>query len=403
MSDWEAVLSRETIGRMMSMVGRATATKAIMPVLSSVLIDLDGDDLRLTATNLDLGVVATTKVRRSRQTGVASALIPWRLLSDFVGTIPTGAEVTLSGSGSNLIVTADRAGLLQRATFNGADVAEMPAVATDVAGAVIELRADDLRAVTDQVAVCAARDDSRPVLSGVNVVAGGGSDFAHFSAADGYRCAMRAVPNFPTNPQEKIDVIVPSRTLTEVSRMVGAEDDAIRIGVPPSGNLVVFSFEAQGGRDGDGIRATVTSRLLEGQFPDLQRVVPTGTPVAVIDASRADVTTAVKSAAVFAKDVADAIRLDINPTGTDDLPEGTAEISASATDTGATKMTIPAVVRGTGDVSITFSSAFFGEIVGGLRAERIQVLVHGPLSPLVIRAVDDAASTHVLMPMQAAR
>jgi DNA polymerase-3 subunit beta len=358
-----------------------------MPILGNVLIATDGERLRLVATNLELGITTWVPARVLED---GTATVPARLLSEFVNSLPSGRTVLIDGGvrGAPLHLECDRIG----ANVKGVDPEEFPSVATGDDRPAVRIPAREFRSMIDQVAFCAARDESRPVLSGVNVRMEG--TVLSLAAADGFRLAIRTAELDHGLP-ETLDVIIPARALTELGRLLGGDDDEVEVSVASNRTQVLFRVRTSVGE------TVLVSRLLDGQFPDLQRVVPK-TASTEVTVARADLVTAIRVASIFARDSANVVRLELVPGSGDGLEPGSMEVSATAQEIGDNKSQVPAQVGGD-DTHISFSSEFLGDVLGVLRTEKVRLKLSGPLSPAVIEGVGADHYTHVIMPMHSAR
>jgi DNA polymerase-3 subunit beta len=378
---------QDQLSRGLAIVGRAVGSRTTMPILGNVLIATDGERLRLVATNLELGITTWVPARVLED---GTATVPARLLSEFVNSLPSGRTVLIDGGvrGAPLHLECDRIG----ANVKGVDPEEFPSVATGDDRPAVRIPAREFRSMIDQVAFCAARDESRPVLSGVNVRMEG--TVLSLAAADGFRLAIRTAELDHGLP-ETLDVIIPARALTELGRLLGGDDDEVEVSVASNRTQVLFRVRTSVGE------TVLVSRLLDGQFPDLQRVVPK-TASTEVTVARADLVTAIRVASIFARDSANVVRLELVPGSGDGLEPGSMEVSATAQEIGDNKSQVPAQVGGD-DTHISFSSEFLGDVLGVLRTDKVRLKLSGPLSPAVIEGVGADHYTHVIMPMHSAR
>lgn len=379
---------QDQLSRGLAIVGRAVGSRTTMPILGNVLMATDGERLRLVATNLELGITTWIPARVLDE---GRASVPARLLSEFVNSLPAGRGVSIDGGerGAPLRLECERIG----ANVKGVDPDEFPPVATGDDRPAVRIPAREFRAMIDQVAFCAARDESRPVLSGVNVRMDG--TVLSLAAADGFRLAIRTA-DLDHGLPEALDVIIPARALTELGRLLGGDDDEVEVSVTGNRTQVLFRVRTAGGE------TVLVSRLLEGQFPDLARVVPK-TSTTEVTVTRADLATAIKVASIFARDSANVVRLELTPgSGDGSLQPGNMEVSAMAQEVGDNKSQLPAQVTGDG-THISFSSEFLSDVLGVLKSDKVRLKLTGPLSPAIVEGVGLDHYTHVIMPMHSAR
>ena len=379
--------AQDHLSRGLAIVGRAVGGRTTLPVLNNVLLASDGERLKLSATNLEIGI--TTWVA-ARVDGEGQITVPARLLSEFVNSLPAGGSVELdvNDKAHSLHLESGR----YTANIKGIDAEEFPPIPTADDRPTIRLRSGLLKEMITQVAFSAARDESRPVLTGVNLRL----DEAKLSlaAADGFRLSLREAALEKGLP-EKLDIIIPARSLNELARLLADGDDDVEVTVTPNKTQVLFRVRSDQGE------VNLVSRLLEGQFPDLMRVIPkTSTTQATI--KRTEFVTATRIAALFARDAANVIRLEIAPGAEGGLTPGRIALSATAAEVGDNHGELDATVDGE-ETYISFSSEYLSDVLSVLDTDEIKLEITGPLSPALVRGLGLAEYTHVIMPMHTVR
>jgi DNA polymerase-3 subunit beta len=278
------------------------------------------------------------------------------------------------------------------ANIKGIDAEEFPPIPSADDRPTIRLSAALLKEMITQVAFSAAKDESRPVLAGVNLRV----DEAHLtmSAADGFRLSRREA-QLERGLPEKLDIIIPARSLTELARLLGDSEEEVEVTVTSNRTQVLFRVRTDQGE------VNLVSRLLEGQFPDLERVVPKSYTTKVT-LKRNEFITATRIAALFARDAANVVRLEVTPGAEGGLTPGKVAISANAAEVGDNHGEIDASVEGD-ETYISFSSEYLSDVLGVLPSDEIALEVTGPLSPALVRGLGLADYTHVIMPMHTVR
>jgi DNA polymerase-3 subunit beta len=232
-----------------------------------------------------------------------------------------------------------------------------------------------------EVAFVATTDDSRPVLTGVLTTLEG--DNITMAAADPYRLSVRNA-KLMDKVEGKLEVIIPARSLQEVQRIIDDSDDAVDIFVTPNGSQVIFHTP----------EADLVSRVIEGQFPNYRQVIPQGKPATKITAQREELLQATRLASLFAKDSANMLRFQVNPS---DHPP--VIISANAAEVGDQTAKVDATVEGQ-NTTIAFNSRFISDALSSLSAPEVAIELGGPLAPGVIKIVGDPDYLHVVMPLR---
>ena len=453
----EFVCAQETLKAGLATIGRAAGGRTTMPVLANVLIETQDGMLKLSATNLDVAMQAWI-VAHVVEPGRAT--VPARLLTEFVNSLPGDADIRLGTTPTDPFSLTVDAGSVH-ATLRGMDPDEFPRLAPwgDAASWLVPAR--DFRTMIDQVAFSAATEMSRPVLTGVMVTA----DDAEMvlSAADGYRLSVRRLNlGVDGSAGTALSLLIPAKTVIELARLLVSDQVRLEISVNEGSSQVLFRVEAPTG----GQVTVIGTRLLEGVFPDLERVIPNDSATEVV-ASRAELMTAIRIANLFVKDAMNVIALDIFPdgepddgiaNGTDDGTDDGADdgaddgmagkqslgspdpgdmdaakgamgrgelqgmdvildvstipvaprrlpvlrISAQAQDVGNNATRVPVTVSGAA-MSVSLSSQFLGDVLAALRCDLVILNFTSPTSPVVVRGMGVDGYIHVIMPMHAAR
>ena len=369
---------QELLQRSLAQVSRAVATKTTYPVLSNVLIDADGDTLKLAATNQEIGITSWIPAQVNAPGRVT---VDARLLSEFVNTLPT-EPVRLSVDAGRLTLKVK--GLGADAEINGIDAEEFPVFPKVEDGAfVASVDPHTLREMIGQVEFAAATDDSRPVLAGVLIRLE--ENRITMAAADGFRLAVREGDLVSPVP-ERLDLIVPARALRELARIIGDRSEPIELTITPNrGQLVVHTGDTE-----------FYSRLIDGTFPDFRQIVPREFATC-LDVGRDDFLAAVRRAGFFARDNNDVVRLSAKA-GADELSPGNLEVSATAAERGSSQSDVSAAINGP-EGEIAFNSRYLVDVLTILRTGRIMIGMNGANQAGVVRPIDTEAYTYVIMPM----
>src|SRR5204862_3749713 len=247
---------QENLAEGLSVVGRVVPNKSTLPVLSNVLLTTRDGEPQLTVNNHELSVAHRVPAAIAREGEIT---LPSRLLSDYVALLDHGqkVELELNPKTHKVHLACGR----YEANVAGIDAEDFPPIPAVSGGPSFSIPAGLLKEAINEVVFAAAPDDTRPVLAGVLLKMGGGS--LTLAAADGFRLAVRTVEMPEAGPD--LQMIVPARTLNEVGRLLSdAEDEQVSINTTANGNQVYFAFG----------KTEITSRLIEGQFPDYQRIIP---------------------------------------------------------------------------------------------------------------------------------
>jgi DNA polymerase III subunit beta len=369
---------QEHLRRGLASVSRAAATKSTLPVLSHILLASDAGHLKLAATNLEIGMLTWIGANITAEGGVAA---PARLLNDIVAGLPNDViDLALDSASQTLRL---RCGDVT-AAIKCIEAEEFPTIPTIATGApTVALPAQALREVIEQVAFAAATDDTRPILTGVACRFGGQA--ITLTASDGFRLARRVLP-LPSPVAAAIDVLVPARALAEVARSIGDSSGDTQIIITPSGGQIVFRTE----------QTELVSRLIDGTYPDVQRVIPqTYRTRAVMD--RLQLAQAVKLAAYIAAAATNTVKVSIDA-GSDQAP-GRLTISATAAEVGENQTVREGMVSGEGG-QILLNARYVADVLGAINTPQLALELQHAQSPAIFRPVGVEEYVCAIMPMQ---
>lgn len=349
-----------------SAVGRSCGVRSQLPVLGNILISSDSGKLKLAATNLEIGVVK---------------LIAAEILEDGEVTIPakTIIEVVANLGGEKLEfeATADQI-KISTPTFssqmNGISASEFPSIPLTGKEAV-SISPKILLEALPQVAFASAVDEGRPILTGIL------TEFKNKTkqlvATDGYRLAHKLVP---VEDSGEFKALIPRKTFEEVMRLVGEEEvDMVKISTSLDNNQIIFAFG----------NTQVSSRLIEGQFPAWEKIIPAEVKARVI-IDRSQFLKAVKLASVFARSESNIVKLQNQP--------GKLILTSEAKELGSQKKELEASVEGE-EITISFNTKFLVDALSALNTAQVILELSGNLSAAIIKPMGQDGLQYIIMPV----
>jgi DNA polymerase-3 subunit beta len=363
---------QENLARGLSVVSRAVSTRSTLPVLANVLLKTEDAGLKLTATNLEIGITYWVPGKIESD---GATTVPAKLLTDYVNALQGGEKVDLElTSGQTLHLRAGRF----ESHIKGIDADEFPAIQTAGDRPTTRIAQNVLRQALEETAFAAASDEARPILTGV--LARFEGDTLTLAAADNYRIAVKTIPILDAVPETS--VVIPARALNELVRILSDVDQPIEIVLAQARNQILFHLE--------GI--DLVSRLIDGQFPNYQQVLPQShTTRAVLD--REELLRAVRPAALIAHESANIVKLQIESNGHAGIT-----VSANA-EVGDHVGQVEAAVEGDG-TTIAFNARYLADVLTNVDAEQFALELNGPLSPGVFKPIGDDRYVHVVMPVR---
>ncbi len=367
---------QENLSRGLTVVGRAVATRATLPITSNVHISTDQGRLKLVATNLEVAI--TTWIGADVQED-GEITVPARILTEFVNSLPAERiDVTSTNEPLGIGLSCGRFS----ANVNGMPAADFPPVPTVESGVAGVMDPGELARAINHVAFAAATDESRPVLAGIKVEITG-EDYT-FAAADGFRLAVYKGKMEGAAPED-LDFIIPARTLQEVSRLLSGQVHPIEFTVTPNKNQAMFRLD----------NVEIVSQLIQGTFPNYSQLVPSSYGTRAV-MGLSELSMATRSAAIFARDGSGIIRLHVN--AGEDGGEGKLVISSRSEEVGDNESEVDVKVEGE-ESKIAFNSKYLTDVLEVLESNEVALDTTTPSSPGVLRPVDDDSYVHVVMPM----
>ena len=367
---------QENLSVGLGIVGRAVATRTTLPITQHVLMSTDESRLRLSATNLEIAITTWVGAQVEEEGAVT---VPARLVTEFVSSLPQ-ARIDLETAAESNSVELRCARM--EAHVNGADANEFPPIPPVGEGTSAQVAPQALRDAIHRVAFAAAAEDSRPVLTGVSLELEG--ERLTMAAADGFRLAVQHT-TLLSPVSDPLVVIVPARTLQELVRLLGDQEEPVELVVTPQKSQILFRMK----------NIEVVSQLIQGTFPNYAQLIPQEyTTRAVVELQEFQRFT--RTAAIFAKDASNIIRLQLIP-GKEGMG-GRLVVSSRAEEVGDNTGELEAQIEGD-EAKIAFNSKYLAEVVSVLGKERVALEMTASSSPGVLRPVDDDSYIHVVMPM----
>ncbi len=366
---------QENLNKGLGIVGRAVATRTTLPITQNVYLATDQSRLKLSATNLEIAITTWIGAQVEEE---GALTVPARLLTEFISSLPEETvEMFTSERPAGLNLRCARS----EARINGTDADDFPPIPSVEEGTKLQIDAQAFRAAIAQVVFAAATEDSRPVLTGVKVEWEG--ERMTLAAADGFRLAVH-YGQLLTPVAESVSVVIPSKTLQEVNRLLGDQTEPVEVVVNPSKGQILFRLS----------NIELVSQLIQGAFPNYAQLIPPsyGTR-AVVDLQ--EFRRATRTASIFARDGSGIVRVQVEP---GNGAAGKLQVFARAEEIGEQQGEIDAKVEGE-ESKIAFNGRYLADVLNVLDPGEVALETTGPSSPGVFRPVGNDRYVHVVMPM----
>ena len=380
---------RDALSEAIGSAGRAVASRSgALPILSGLLVRTGQDQVDLAGSDLELTIRVSAPAECDDE---GAAVLPARLFGDIVRSLEPGA-VSVDVGEDEARIKSGRSEFSLR-VLAAEDFPRLP----EVAGSGVRMDAAALAEALRQVIPAASRDDARPILTGVLLVAEGSG--LRLVATDSYRLGVRDLPgesvlaaHLSGAAGEGRHVLVPAKALGELQRLLGsgAGQSPGSSSAPGTENQVELSFSDRDACFDTG-RARVSTRLIEGQFPNYQQLIPSGYPNRLV-VPREAFMEAVKRVRLIGRDRDNApIRLMMSAAGL--------ELQTIVHDVGQATETLDAKYEGS-ETTIAFNPEFLLDGLGAISSEEVSVETLDTSKPAIVRSAEGGDFLYLLMPVR---
>jgi DNA polymerase-3 subunit beta len=359
--------------RSLGHVHRVVERRNTIPILSNVLLRTDEGGLRLKATDLDIEVTETIPAEAS---AAGSTTVPAHVIYDIVRKLPEGAQVSLemAGDAGQMQIRSGRSRFMLQALPES----DFPDLAAGDLPHRFTLAAGDLKRLIDKTQFAISTEETRYYLNGIflHTLDAGGQTVLRAVATDGHRLARVELPA-PKGSEGMPGVILPRKAVAEIQKLLESGEDVL---IELSSAKVRLTI---GG-------VVLTSKLIDGTFPDYQRVIPQGNDKRLV-VEREDFAKAVDRVSTISSERGRAVKLALN--------DGRLTLTVNNPDSGSATEEIE-VDYDSAPIDIGFNARYLLDITGQLDGDTALFKLADPGSPTVIQDREGAAALYVLMPMR---
>lgn len=348
-------------------VARSVGVRSSLPVLDNLLLSVKNKKLKIAATNLEVGVIKHINIEEEEE---GALTVPAKTLVELISGLGQN-KVSLQATGEILTITSGKF----KASINGIAAAEFPVIPTSSDKGVSFPKEAFL--TSSQILFASAADEGRPILTGIlTEVSGGKLDFV---ATDGFRLAHRELklPEIAA----KFKSLIPKRTFEEVLRLISEEAvEEVKIAASENQNQAVFTLG----------ETTVSSRLIEGQFPAWSKIIPQKI-VAKATVEKDELLKAMKLAAIFAKNEANIVVLT--------MQQGLLKLESHTKEVGSQENEIEGEIAGE-ELKIAFNTRFLLDAISNSPSQKVMIEFSGALSAVLIKPVGVEGLEYIVMPVR---
>ncbi|WP_420606414.1 DNA polymerase III subunit beta [Novosphingopyxis sp.] len=369
----KATIERASLLKSLGHVQSVVERRNTIPILSNVLIEAQaGGGLKLMATDLDLQIVETAEAEVETP-GVTT--VSAHTLFDIARKLPEGSQVQFNAADGRVQVNAGRA-RFSLATLPRDD---FPVIAEGELPTSFELSAADLVAIIDKTRFAISTEETRYYLNGIFLhVAEDGEPVLKAAATDGHRLARVTLPR-PDGAEGMPDVIVPRKCVGELRKLLD-ENGETRVQIDLSASKIRFTLG----------NAVLTSKLIDGTFPDYNRVIPTGNDK-LLKIDPKSFAEGVDRVATIATEKTRAVKMA--------LGQDKVTLSVTSPENGTAAEEVPGSY-GSDEFEIGFNARYLLDILGEIEGDTVELHLADASAPTLIREGDKARALYVLMPMR---
>jgi len=365
---------------------RVVSRQTTLPILNNILFEAKKSGLKLSATNLEIGVQVKMGAKIEKE---GSITIPAKLISNFSNNLSTSESISLEVVNQTLKIKSGGV----KAVIKGLEAADFPIIPKRSTDFILNIPASKLKNILVHVLNSVAISEARPELSGVNIVFG---EEIRFASTDSFRlseCILKK-DEITVNQElynifieKTISIIVPAATFVELNRIMGADSEAeVKIAIEEG--QIFFEFE-------DTI---IVSRLINGKYPEYKHIMPESYAARVVG-EKGILQNAVKMASIFSSAKSSEISLKI------DAETKKVIIDASSSEVGENSTELNFDVQGPSQ-EVVLNAKYLADGINSVNSTKAAILLNSPTSPIAVREIDEKTGevldnyTYIVMPIK---
>jgi len=368
----KATIERATLLKSLSHVQSVVERRNTIPILSNVLIEASADGaIKLMATDLDLQIVDSIAAQ-VEQPGATT--ISAHTLFDIARKLPEGSQVSLQAAEGKMLIQAGRA----RFNLSTLPRDDFPVIAEGELPTSFELPAETLKQIIDKTRFAISTEETRYYLKGIYFhVSDDGQPVLRAAATDGHRLARITVPR-PDGADGMPGIIIPRKCIAELRKLLDEVDGSVQISL--SASKIRFGLGS----------AILTSKLIDGTFPDYSRVIPTANDK-LLKIDPRGFEEGVDRVATIATEKTRAVKMS--------LDRDKITLSVTSPENGTAAEEVPGAFQGEG-FDIGFNARYLLDILGQIDSDLVELHLADAAAPTLIRENDASPALYVLMPMR---
>jgi len=363
------IISKEALLKPLTLVSGAIERKHTLPILSNVLIETSLESVKMTGTDMEVELIASTSPDNVIQAGAIT--VPAKKLFDICRSLPDGAEIEFKVEGHSAIVKSGKS----RFSLSTLPASDYPNLEEWDTAEQIELTRHTIRALIESTHFSMANQDVRYYLNGMSFELE--SNIIRTVATDGHRLAL-AQQSITNGLAEQKQVIVPRKAVLEIIRLLEDDDAVIQLHI--GANHIRISDQ----------NFIFTTKLVDGRFPDYRRVLPQGGDKTIV-ADKTMLKDVFQRVSILSNEKFRGVRLNLS----------NGELLVSANNPEQEQAEESAVVDYAGDsLEIGFNVSYIIDVLNNIKTDTVKIMLADSNSSALIEGYDDASSLYVVMPMK---
>ncbi len=367
---------QEKLKKGLNIIERISSKSLTLPILNNILISSEKNFLKLTATDLEIGVNWWVLAKIEKEGKIT---IPSRLFSSFINLLPN-KKINLEVQNNNLIITCEN----YKTQINGLSAEEFPLIPKITESESIYFEAPSFCKGLSQLVDIAVLSTARPEISGIYFLFQ--KDFITVAATDSFRLGETKIPFKNSSLKQEYSLILPQKTIKEIINIFGEKTGEIKMFFSP--NQIMFEYQME---ETSHPQIQIISRLIEGEYPNYQEIIPKKFTTQLV-LNRTEFLNQVKTASLFSGKINE-VKIKISPI------EKKALISSRSSDLGEYQSSILGKIKGE-PVEISFNHRFLLDGLSNIRSSEVILELSGDSGPGVVKSVGDDSYIYVVMPIK---
>lgn len=380
------ICKQEKLKKALYNIERVAGKHLTLPILENVLLETEGGMLKISATNLEVGVILKIGAKVEKEGKIT---VPAGLISNFVNNLPSESNIVFEIKDQALKITSGN----YKAKIKGLDAKDFPLIPQMEGDILFNIPAQKIKNVIPNLLSCISINNTRPELTGINMLLS--EDEINLAATDSFRLIEFIMPLKKENLSENYkifisktnSIIIPAQTFLEISRVIDLETEKIDVAIEE--NQIFFNV--------DDIK--IVSRLINGKYPEYKQIIPKKFSAKAV-LNKDEFSRALKIASVFAGGKSNEIGVELKPKGKEIV------IQAESEEIGENKAKIAMeTIAGEADQKIIFNPRYILDGVNSIFTPQLFFLANSSYSPVVLRMANEnkdeiAEYSYVIMPIK---